>query len=71
MVLSTSNELALMDLYNKSVQAGIKCVLFKEPDIGNESTAIAMEPHELTYRLTSSIPLALKHTEESRKAMGG
>lgn len=72
-VLSTSNELALNDLFMKAQAAKIKCVLFKEPDIGNESTAIALEPCEATYKLTSSIPLALKEYDmrEGRKASGG
>lgn len=71
-VLSISNELALTDLFQKASAAGIKCVSFKEPDIGNETTAIALEPCEATYKLTSSIPLALKENNgESRKALGG
>lgn len=71
-VLSTSNELALTDLYFKAQEMKVKCVLFKEPDIGNEATAIALEPCEATYKLTSSIPLALKeNTGDGRKALGG
>ena len=71
-VLSVANELALNDLFNKAQSAGIKSVLFKEPDIGNEATAIALEPCELTYKLTSSIPLALKENMlDGRKALGG
>lgn len=70
-VLSAANELALTDLFKKAEQAGLKCVLFKEPDIGNESTAIAIEPHELTYKLTSSIPLTLKEMVDNRKVSGG
>jgi len=71
-VLSIANELALTDLFQKALALGVKCVAFKEPDIGNETTALAMEPCEATYRLTSSIPLALKENNgESRKALGG
>jgi hypothetical protein len=70
-VLATSNQLALNDLFIKATEARIKCTIFKEPDIGNEATAIALEPCEATYRLTSSIPLALKENmQEGRKALG-
>lgn len=71
-VLSVANELALNDLYNKAQGMKIKSVLFKEPDIGNESTAVCLQPCEMTYKLTSSIPLTLKdHTLDGRKALGG
>lgn len=63
-VLAAPNELALIDLFKKAEEKGLKCVLFKEPDIGNETTAIAIEPHELTYKLTSNLPLALKKYAE-------
>lgn len=62
--LAAPSELALVNLFKKAEEAGLKCVIFKEPDIGNEVTAIAIEPHELTYKLTSSLPLALKNYAE-------
>jgi len=34
--------------------------VFLEPDIGNQLTAIALEPTDKSYRLTSNLPLALK-----------
>jgi len=38
----------------------IKYSVFKEPDIDNQVTAIALEPSDLTRKLCSNIPLALK-----------
>lgn len=34
--------------------------VFKEPDIGNEITAVAVEPSEKTQKLVSRIPLLFK-----------
>jgi len=38
----------------------LKTTIFKEPDIGNEVTAIAVQPSEKSKKLTSNLPLALK-----------
>jgi len=38
----------------------LKTTAFREPDIGNQITAIAIEPSERTRKLTSKLPLALK-----------
>jgi len=38
----------------------LKTTIFREPDIGNEITAIAVQPHKLSKKLTSNLPLALK-----------
>lgn len=72
-VLSVANELALNDLFIKAQAMKIKSVIFREPDIGNESTAICLQPCDLTYKLTSSIPLTLKDYNmlDGRKALGG
>lgn len=63
-VLAAPNEKYLLDLFERAEGARLKCVLFKEPDIGNEATAIAIEPHELTYKMTSCLPLALRDYAE-------
>lgn len=59
-VLSTQDENSLINLIDKAKDKGIKVSVFREPDIDNSITAIALEPSDLTRRLTSSLPLALK-----------
>ena len=59
-VLSTQDENSLKQLISKAKEKGIKVSIFREPDIGNAITAIALEPSDATRRLTSSLPLALK-----------
>lgn len=66
-VLAVPNELALVDLYRKADEMGLQCSVFREPDIGDEVTAIALEPHEYTYKLVSSLPLALKNYAEVQR----
>jgi hypothetical protein len=59
-VLSHSNEKQLLKLSERLTEASILHTVFREPDIGNAVTAIAIEPHEIAYKLTSNLPLALK-----------
>ena len=42
---------------------GLKTTVFEEPDIGNQITAIAVEPNVLSYKLTKKLPLALKECQ--------
>jgi peptidyl-tRNA hydrolase len=59
-VLATTNEKQLLKLADSFEEKGILHSVFREPDIGNKITAIAVEPHVEAYKLTSSLPLALK-----------
>jgi peptidyl-tRNA hydrolase len=59
--LSVENESQLNDYLLKAKNRNIKCSVFLEPDIGNQLTAIALEPGEESKRLTSNLPLALKN----------
>lgn len=59
-VLSTQDENSLKQLIKKAEEKGIKVSIFREPDINNAITAIALEPSDATRRMTSSLPLALK-----------
>jgi len=59
-VLSVEDEHSLAQLMARCEERGVKYSAFREPDINNELTAIAIQPSEEAYRLTSNIPLALR-----------
>ena len=59
-LLSVNNERELVILINKFSEHKLNVTIFKEPDIDNEITSIAVEPCELSKKLTSNLPLALK-----------
>jgi hypothetical protein len=47
----------LEKLIDKAEMRNIKYSVFREPDIGNEITAIALEPNLVSKKLTSHIKL--------------
>lgn len=59
--LSVRDEISLELLASKLVSKQIKFSVFREPDINNQITAIAIEPSDDSRRVCSSIPLALKN----------
>ena len=58
--LSCSNEEQLMILAYRARDMGLNVSMFYEPDIGDQLTAIAIEPSEHTYKLTKKLPLLFK-----------
>jgi peptidyl-tRNA hydrolase len=58
-ILSVDNEDELYYLVNKAKQLDIKVSKFHEPDLGNQLTAIALEPLENSKILCRGIKLAL------------
>lgn len=58
-LLSVSNEQELIALINKASSHGLRFSVFREPDINNEITAIALEPSRISKKMCSNIPLAL------------
>lgn len=58
--LSVKDEQSLQALASKLVSENIKHVTFREPDLENQITAISIEPTEMTRKICSSFPLALK-----------
>lgn len=58
--LSANDEEHLKNLTNKAMETGIKFSIFREPDIGNQITAIALAPGPQTKKLCSKLPLALR-----------
>jgi len=59
-ILSVENEEQLLLYLEKFKYYNLKTTIFREPDIGNEITAIVVEPSQKTKKLTSKLPLALK-----------
>lgn len=59
-LLSVSNEDELLRLIEQAKQNNIKFSIFKEPDIDNQITAIALEPGIKSKKLCSKLKLALK-----------
>jgi peptidyl-tRNA hydrolase len=55
--LTVENEDDLIKLITKADLLGIKHTVFREPDIGNQITAVAFEPSDASRKLTSSCPL--------------
>ena len=59
--LSVPNEQSLLHLLEKIKIRELKHSVFREPDINNQVTAIAVEPSERTMKLTSNLPLTLNY----------
>ena len=59
-VLATTNEKQLLKLARLFSKASLDHVVFREPDIGNHVTAVAVGPSEAACKLTSNLPLALR-----------
>lgn len=59
-LLSVKNEEELYALVCKAKNNNIKVSVFREPDIDNQITAIALEPGEGTKELCKNLKLALR-----------
>ena len=62
-LLTVSDELSLEQLIWKAQAKGIKHSIFREPDIGNEITAVAFEASDDARRLTSSCRMLGKEVQ--------
>lgn len=59
--LSVRDEHELNKLVDKASSLDIEYSIFREPDIDNQVTAIALAPGSKTRKLCSNLPLALKN----------
>jgi len=59
-LLAARDESELLEIIQKADMYNIKYSVFKEPDVDNAITAIALSPGEKSKRLCSRLPLALK-----------
>lgn len=55
-LLSVPDEDALLEIADQFASSGVKCSLVREPDFGDEATALALAPSHLSAML-SSLPL--------------
>jgi len=58
-LLSVTDEVELMRLIAAAKDNGLRWSAFREPDVGGQITAVAIEPHPRTSKLCSGLPLAL------------
>lgn len=65
--LSVKDEDELNLFIEKFKEANLKFTVFREPDIGNQITAIAVQPSERTLKLVSRLPLMLKHVNNGQE----
>lgn len=56
-ILTTQDESSLINLITKAILSGVKHTIFREPDLDNQITAVALEASEISRKLTSSYPL--------------
>ena len=58
--LSAEDEVELMRLITQAKDHGLRWSAFREPDVGGQITAIAIEPHPKTAEMCKDLPRALK-----------
>ncbi len=59
-LLSVANESELLQLIEQATVRDIRFSIFREPDIDNQITAIALEPGPKSKKLCGRLPLALR-----------
>lgn len=59
-LLQVPDEQELVWLHNRLVAADCTVTAWREPDMGNEYTAIAVAPSEAARRMLSQLPLLLR-----------
>lgn len=58
-VLTVPDRAALVAIHDQAGRLGLRVSLFREPDLGDEPTAMAIEPGAFARRLCQGLPLAL------------
>lgn len=64
-VVSVSDELGVVDLIGRAKRAQVPFRAVREPDVGNEFTAVVLGPGAGARRLCSALPLALRGCREA------
>jgi len=68
--LEIANEPLLLAMARRARERGIPHTLFREPDLGDEATALALMSPQ-AHRLTSNLPLALRDAVDSAREASG
>lgn len=68
--LSVQNEEELLRLAERAHSLGIECSIFREPDIENQATAIAIAPGINSKKICSHLKLTLKEPKENNMSLG-
>lgn len=63
-LLSVNDEAELTNLIEQATAHDIRFSVFREPDVDNQITAIALAPGPKSKKLCSKLPLALKNENE-------
>ena len=59
-IVSVPTSFHILELADKAEQLGIDHVVWREPDLGNQPTAIALAPVDASRTLCANLPLAGK-----------
>lgn len=57
-VLHARDEDHILSLHGKACEWGIPCAVFREPDLGDQTTCLVLGPSDHTRRVTDKLPLA-------------
>jgi hypothetical protein len=68
-VVETENAEALSALQELAKSRGIGVTEFREPDLGDEITALAFQPSAATRKLLSNLPLAGRHIHDQKSRL--
>jgi peptidyl-tRNA hydrolase len=58
-LLAAKDEHELQRISDKAFDLGVQTATFKEPDLGNAITGIALEPSSKNHRICRGLPMAL------------
>lgn len=64
-MLTVKDVKGLLRLMKKCEYLRLAYTVFREPDIGNEITAICIEPHPETYKMVEKLPLLIPKIESN------
>ncbi len=70
-MLTVEDTKGLIRLMKKCDYLSIVYTVFREPDIGNQITAICIEPHPEVQKMTAKLPLLIPKTEDNEQNNNG